>query len=142
MTDAGTTGSTTTSTVGVWPAFQYADAPAAIAFLVDVLGFTESVRFADGDTVHHAELRGPAGGGVMLGTRRDGSPLSEMPPASGAAYLFCPDPDELYARARRAGARIVRELEDTDYGSREFAVADPEGVVWSVGTYAGHGHGG
>lgn len=127
-----------TSIVGVWPAFQYADAPAAIAFLVDVLGFTETVRYADGDTVHHAELRGPLGGGVMLGSRREGSPLSGKPPATGAAYVVCPDPDEFSARARKAGARIIRELEDTDYGSREFAVADPEGVVWSLGTYGGH----
>lgn len=129
---------TPTTTVGVWPTFQYTDAPAAIDFLVDALGFTEVVRYADGDTIHHAELRGPLGGGVMLGSRRAGSPLSDQPPAAGSAYLVCAEPDELYARARAAGARVVRELQDTDYGSREFSVADPEGVIWSVGTYAGH----
>jgi len=28
------------------------------------------------------------------------------------------------------------ELTDTDYGSRDFAVRDPEGNIWSFGTYA------
>ena len=27
-------------------------------------------------------------------------------------------------------------LTDTDYGSRDFSARDPEGNVWSFGTYA------
>jgi uncharacterized glyoxalase superfamily protein PhnB len=34
-----------------------------------------------------------------------------------------------------AGARVVRELEDMPYGSREYSVRDPEGNLWSFGTY-------
>jgi uncharacterized glyoxalase superfamily protein PhnB len=34
-----------------------------------------------------------------------------------------------------AGGEIVRPLEDQDYGSRDFAVRDPEGNIWSFGTY-------
>ena len=37
--------------------------------------------------------------------------------------------------AKAAGARIVRELVDTDYGSRDYAARDPEGHLWSFGTY-------
>jgi len=29
------------------------------------------------------------------------------------------------------------ELLDTDYGSRDYAARDPEGNLWSFGTYAG-----
>jgi uncharacterized glyoxalase superfamily protein PhnB len=29
----------------------------------------------------------------------------------------------------------VRELEDMPYGSREYSVRDPEGNLWSFGTY-------
>jgi uncharacterized glyoxalase superfamily protein PhnB len=36
---------------------------------------------------------------------------------------------------RRSGAEIVRELCDTEYGSHEFGTRDPEGHVWSFGTY-------
>jgi uncharacterized glyoxalase superfamily protein PhnB len=46
-----------------------------------------------------------------------------------------PDADAVYTRAQAAGATIVRSLRDTEYGSREFAVNDPEGHSWSVGTY-------
>jgi hypothetical protein len=43
--------------------------------------------------------------------------------------------DEVARRGRDAGAEIVRALEQTDYGSREFTACDPEGNVWSFGTY-------
>jgi uncharacterized glyoxalase superfamily protein PhnB len=36
-----------------------------------------------------------------------------------------------------AGAEILMGLHDTDYGSRDFAVRDPEGNRWSFGTYRG-----
>ena len=38
-------------------------------------------------------------------------------------------------RAKAAGAEIVRELSDTEYGSHDFGVRDPEGHIWSFGTY-------
>jgi uncharacterized glyoxalase superfamily protein PhnB len=47
------------------------------------------------------------------------------------------EPDALYERAVAAGAEVLREPADTDYGSREFAVTDPEGNLWSFGTYRG-----
>jgi uncharacterized glyoxalase superfamily protein PhnB len=45
------------------------------------------------------------------------------------------DVDAHAERAKAAGAEIVRELNDTDYGSREYAARDLEGNVWSFGTY-------
>jgi uncharacterized glyoxalase superfamily protein PhnB len=52
-----------------------------------------------------------------------------------SAYIIVSDADAAYARAKAAGGKIVRELQNTDYGSREFTVKDPEGHSWSVGTY-------
>jgi predicted enzyme related to lactoylglutathione lyase len=46
--------------------------------------------------------------------------------------------DALFARVVKNGAAVVAELHDTDYGSRDFAVHDPEGNHWSFGTYRGH----
>ena len=47
--------------------------------------------------------------------------------------------DALYARVQRAGARIVRELADSDYGpygtSHGFTCLDPEGHRWTIATY-------
>jgi uncharacterized glyoxalase superfamily protein PhnB len=50
-------------------------------------------------------------------------------------YAVIADPDAHHARAEGAGARIVRELEDTPYGSREYSARDLEGNLWSFGTY-------
>jgi len=32
---------------------------------------------------------------------------------------------------------VLTEPHDTDYGSREFSVRDPEGNRWSFGSYRG-----
>jgi len=50
-------------------------------------------------------------------------------------YVAVDDADTAYARAKKAGATIIQELTDRDYGSREFICRDPEGGVWSFGTY-------
>ncbi|NJC71028.1 glyoxalase [Planosporangium thailandense] len=127
----------------VWPALRYADARAAIRFLVDAFGFEETAVHGDDDVVAHAELRWPAGGGVMLGSARPDSVLADLPAGVGSVYVVtdapdAPDePDALFARAVAAGATVVKGLADEDYGSRGFTVRDPEGVYWSFGTYAG-----
>lgn len=128
-------------TTAIWPILSYRDAPAAIAFLCDAFGFEQrAVYTRDGDdaVVEHGELRWPLGGGVMLGTAgKDDSPFGQRRPGNDSVYVVCDDPDTLFARATGAGAEVVRPLGDTDYGSRDFVVRDPEGNLWSFGTYAG-----
>lgn len=134
-----TTSTTPNTRAAVWPTLCYRDAPAAIRFLVDAFGFEETVSYpgeSEG-TIEHAELRWPEGGGIMLGSHRPEAVLAELPPGVGSVYIVTGDPDGLYRRAVAAGATVVRELHDTDYGSRDFGVRDPEGVYWSFGTYAG-----
>jgi uncharacterized glyoxalase superfamily protein PhnB len=53
----------------------------------------------------------------------------------GWLYVVVDDPDAHHERAKAAGAEIVRELEDQDYGSRDYSARDPEGNLWSFGTY-------
>jgi uncharacterized glyoxalase superfamily protein PhnB len=128
----------------VWPTFRATDARALIRFLVEAFGFREVVVYGDddGDEVNHAELAWPLGGGVMLGSIRDGASArpdeDDARPRTFGVYIVTDDPDAVHARAKAAGAKIVRELNDTDYGSREFTAADPEGNHWSFGTYSGH----
>ncbi|MEV6349427.1 VOC family protein [Actinoplanes sp. NPDC051851] len=122
----------------VWPSLRATDARALIRFLVEAFGFEETVVYGDGDRVDHAQLDWPAGGGIMLGSAREaaGDPFA-LTPGTFGAYVVTDEPDELFARARRAGAEVVREPFDTDYGSRDFAVRDPEGNLWAFGTYRG-----
>ena len=122
----------TTTAQTIYPAIRYRDAKAAIVWLTSVLGFREhTVYAADNGRIEHAELE-LAGTLIMLGT------LKDDPASSNLVYIALDDPsavDACYARAKAAGAEIVREICDTDYGSHEFSVNDPEGNRWSFGTY-------
>ena len=42
-----------------------------------------------------------------------------------------------YGLSPKAGAVVFAPLKDEDYGSRGFSVTDPEGNIWSFGTYRG-----
>jgi uncharacterized glyoxalase superfamily protein PhnB len=117
----------------VFPTLVYDDARAAIDFLVDAFGAERhAVYTGDGGTIRHAELRF-GNGIVMLGS--SGAHASATRGRSGGVCVVVDDPDARCERARAAGAEIVRELRDTDYGSREFGARDPEGNSWSFGTY-------
>jgi uncharacterized glyoxalase superfamily protein PhnB len=122
----------------VWPSLRARDARALIRFLVDAFGFQEVVVHGDGDRVDHAQLAWPPGGGIMLGSAGEpGSKDGWLEPGTFGCYVVTDEPDALFARATAAGATVLRELNDTDYGSRDFAVRDPEGNHWSFGTYRG-----
>jgi uncharacterized glyoxalase superfamily protein PhnB len=114
------------------PTLRYKDATGAIDFLERAFGFERKALYEDGGTVHHAELV-HGRGMVMLGTAGAGDPQFDTRQSS--AYVIVPDTDAVYERAKAAGAEISREIQDTDYGSREFSARDPEGNVWSFGTY-------
>jgi uncharacterized glyoxalase superfamily protein PhnB len=123
----------------IWPSIRYSDAHAAIRFLVDAFGFERVAVYETGDRVDHAELRWPAGGGVMLGSAsREDSSIADLPAGTGSVYVVTDDVAGLFTRARAAGATVVREPRDESYGTG-FTVRDPEGVFWSFGTYGGAG---
>lgn len=124
-------------TTHVWPTLKYDNARDAIRFIVDVLGFEERAIHGEGDRVDHAELRWPDGGGVMLGSVRDGSAIGELPPGVGSIYIVTDDPDGIHDRVVAAGGTVTQGLREEDYGSRGFTCRDAEGVYWSFGTYAG-----
>ena len=125
----------------VWPILAFRDARAASRFLVEAFGFEERAVYArddDPSIVEHGELRWPLGGGIMFGSAgKDDSPFGQRAPGNDSVYVVCEDPDALFERASAAGAEIVRPLKDEDYGSRGFTVRDPEGNLWSFGTYRG-----
>jgi uncharacterized glyoxalase superfamily protein PhnB len=124
------------STTYVWPSLAARNARALIDFYVEAFGFTISALYGEGERVDHCEILWPLGGGVMLGDEHDGS----LAAGTFGAYVVTDNPDALHDRAMAAGATLVRALNDTDYGSREFAVKDPEGNHWSFGTYRGAEH--
>ena len=52
-----------------------------------------------------------------------------------SVYVVVDNADAHFVRARAAGAEITRELETQDYGGRDYTCKDPEGNVWTFGTY-------
>jgi uncharacterized glyoxalase superfamily protein PhnB len=123
----------------VWPTIRYDDAPAAIRFLVDVCGFEESlVVKGDGERViEHAQLRWPEGGGVMLGTTATTGDHAAFNTERVGVYVVTDDPDGVCERVKAAGAEIIRDLQDEDFGGRGFSVRDAEANAWTFGSYRG-----
>lgn len=127
----------------IFPAIRYGDADAALAFLTAAFGATErAVHRDDGGTIRHGELE-IAGNLVMIGEYDPAGWMGGEPPRPLASTLSlyiavgaeAGQVDAHHARAVAAGANVVRELEDMSYGSREYSVRDPEGNLWSFGTY-------
>ena len=116
------------------PVLVYDNSEKAIEFLVKAFGFTEHAvhRTPDG-AVAHAEVS-YGGSYVGLSDRIPGAnSVFDLGPC--AIYVTVDDPDAHHAQAVAAGSEVVYPLTDQDYGSRDYAVRDPEGFVWSFGTY-------
>lgn len=127
------------STTVFYPFLRYADAPAAIPWLCDAFGMERHAVFdAPDGGIAHAELR-LGTGMVMLGSAKDDAlglrTPRELGAVTGGVYAYVPDVDAHHARAAAAGAEMVHPLRDTDYGAREYTCRDPEGNLWSFGTY-------
>ena len=131
----------TTSTVS--PCLRYRDAPAAIDWLCKVFGFERHLVVGGEDNVIvHAQLSF-GNGMIMLGSvsvDNDYGRLIKQPDEIGGAQtqtvnLVVNDADLVYARVKVAGATILIDIADADYGGRGFTCRDPEGHVWSIGTY-------
>jgi uncharacterized glyoxalase superfamily protein PhnB len=120
-----------------FPSLSYRDAPAAIEWLVEALGFERhAVHQGEGEgEIVHAELSFEDNGMIMLGSEGIGTEGTTQAPGTSSIYLVVDDPDARYERAKAHGAEVIRELTDTDYGSRDFGVKDPEGNIWNFGTY-------
>ena len=119
----------------MFPAFKYHDAPAAIDWLERAFGFTrQGVHPGPDGTIVHAELK-LGSGVIMLGSKTPPDPAQPWTTVPQGLYVYVADIDQHYARAKAAGAAIVRELADTPYGSREYAAQDSEGNLWGFGTY-------
>jgi uncharacterized glyoxalase superfamily protein PhnB len=128
--------------VTVIPCLRYRDAPAAIEWLCRAFGFEKQLIVPGKDgTIAHAQLSF-GNGMIMLGSvvESEFGRLMKQPDEIGGAetqtaYVIVSDADMLYVRAKAAGAKIVIDIKDEDYGGRSSTCRDPEGHVWNIGTY-------
>lgn len=109
------------------PFLLYADARVATAWITEVLGFAEAVRFTMPDgTVGHVELERD-GAIIMLGVK-DG----RFGTTSSITFVFVDDVDEACDRAVAHGGQLVAAPEEHPWGLRQAVVADPEGQRWEL----------
>lgn len=122
---------------GVWASLVSDDAAALRDWLI-ALGFSEDLLIAGerDRAIHHCQLDWSEGGRIMLSSTGERSTPAR--PGTASLHVVTADPDGVYERARALGAHIVHELTDqTDYPSRDFTVADPDGNHWTFATFAG-----
>lgn len=127
----------------VIPCLRYHDAPAMVEWLCSAFGFRKQLVVPGGDgKVAHAQLC-YGNGMIMLGSaameneygRHIAQPAEIGGRETQTVYVVVPDADLQYARARAGGAEMLIEIRDEDYGGRGFTCRDPEGHIWSFGTY-------
>ncbi|MGB8264878.1 MAG: VOC family protein [Candidatus Velthaea sp.] len=132
-----------TTALAIIPSFSYEDAPGAIEFLCRAFGFQKHVVYEGaGGRIDHAQLK-LGGHFIMLGSAGNHPEWPRKSPrelgaTTGGVYVVLEsdeDVDAHYARARAAGATIIRELESPDYGGRNYGATDSEGYLWSFGSY-------
>ena len=123
------------------PAMRYRDAPAAIEFLCQAFGFKRHLVVpGENGGIAHAQLQ-LHNGMIMLGSITDSEfgRLMKQPDEAGGqtqtAYIVVSDVDAHYRRAVAAGAAIVIDITDQDYGGRDYTCRDPEGYIWTFGSY-------
>ncbi|MHC3750000.1 VOC family protein [Stutzerimonas stutzeri] len=124
------------------PCLRYRDVAAAIDWLGQAFGFECQRQYRDEQVgITHAQLAF-GNGMVMVAPVIDseyGRLLRQPDEIGGAStqglYVIVNSADALYAQAKAAGAEIAIELKDEDYGGRGFSCRDPEGHLWSFGTY-------
>lgn len=122
----------------IFPILRYNDARAAIRWLCSAFGFVEIFSVPEsGFYVRHAQLK-LSRNLIMLGSVRPDDAIAS-PKVLGSATqmlaVYVEDLDAHFERARTAGAKILYPPTNTDFGSREYHVADLEGHPWTFGTY-------
>ena len=116
------------------PYLLYKNVGKALDWLAKAFGFVEFAdRFEGKDgTIHHAAMQVSRGGEIFMMGRP--GPKYKNPKMLRATtqmlYIYVKNVDQHFTRAKRSGAKILRQPEDRFYGDRSYAASDPEGHQW------------
>ena len=126
----------------IFPTLRYRDGQAAIDWLCKAFGFqVQRVVLDKSGSIAHAQLV-YGNGMVMLGSATNNefhtvvkSPAETGGIGSQSAYIIVADVDDHYKMAVAAGAEIVIDIKEEDYGGLAYSCRDQEGHVWNFGSY-------
>jgi uncharacterized glyoxalase superfamily protein PhnB len=114
----------------ITPYLLYEDVDAALSFLSEAFGFEEVLRYTgEGGYVNHAEMK-LGDGKIYLGDPGDDYRNPKKAGTTFGTYVLVDDVDGHFERAKTAGAEIVEEPTDQEYGERRYIAVDPEGHQW------------
>jgi len=122
----------------ITPYLVVKDADAAIAFYTEAFGAEEQYRLTDPHSgkIGHADLKIGDAGFMLADEHPDFGALSPATIGGTAVklHLAVADADATVASAERAGATVLRPVQDQMYGERSGMIADPFGHQWFIGT--------
>jgi uncharacterized glyoxalase superfamily protein PhnB len=114
----------------ITPYLLYEDVDAALSFLSKAFGFEEVLRYTgEKGYVNHAEMR-LGEGKIYLGDPGDQYRNPKKAGRTFGTYVIVDDVDGHFARAKGAGAEVIEEPTDQEYGERRYIAVDPEGHQW------------
>lgn len=127
---------------GMIPTMRYKNAPVAIEWLCKAFGFEKHLVVpAEDGTIAHAQLT-LDNTMIMLGSAKDdayGRFLTTPNEIDGyntqAPYVVIENIDDHYLKAKLAGAEMILDIKDEDYGGRGYSCRDLEGYIWNFGSY-------
>jgi PhnB protein len=122
----------------VTPYLVVEGAAKAIDFYRGVFGAVEQMRMpAPGNKIGHAEIK--IGGSVVMLADAVPEMGHKSPKALGGSpislLLYVENADTTVEKAVKAGAKLVRPVEDQFYGDRMGGIEDPFGHHWYVATH-------
>ena len=114
----------------VIPVLYYPDVRGAVEWLTTALPFIERLRIAD----HRCQLVHGNGAIVVAkpGGHAEAAPATLQAPGAHVVMLRVTGIDELFGRAKAAGARVLDEPSDHMYGERQCSFLDPWGHPWTL----------
>ncbi len=131
------------SKYGAIPNLIYEDVHIAVQFLQNAFGFKEHGVYKDeSGKIFHAQLilgkalvminpfKPETAFGKMMNVPQKLNGFNTQTP-----YFIIDAVDEHYKIAKENGAEIVVNIKDEDYGGRGYSCKDPEGNIWSFGSY-------
>jgi uncharacterized glyoxalase superfamily protein PhnB len=118
------------------PHIFYPDVSEAIDWLTKTFGFAEHYRYGEPGLVSGAQVHlGEAW--MMLKRARPGSGTpADLGARTQSLTVLVEDVDGHFARTKAAGARIVEDLHETEYGERQYGVEDFAGHHWLFSRHA------
>jgi uncharacterized glyoxalase superfamily protein PhnB len=119
------------------PHITYQSVTDALVWLTKTFGFVEHYRYGEWNgSVQGAQMHlGEAW--IMINSARPGSASpAQAGHGTQSITIFVDDVDAHCERTKSAGARIVEDLHETEYGERQYGVEDLEGHHWLFSRHA------